>query len=99
MPNGIKVIPSSTPAHRISNNHTALLFIQSDLNTLPVMMPLQETIGQEALERYVALEEKIAALEESSPDMVVAQKQEQLNGLQDKLRKQHELVRDLEAAT
>ena len=63
------------------------------------MDPFQEQVGQEALERYVALEEEIASLESASPALLLKQKREQLDQLHDKIAKQEALLATLEENT
>ena len=59
----------------------------------------QPNIGQEALERYIALEEEIAVAETSSPGMVLQQKREQVDKLSKQIQEQETNVRNLEAQT
>ena len=60
---------------------------------------LQPNIGQEALERYIALEEEIAIAETTSPGMVLQQKKEQLNQLDKQIQEQSMNVKNLESQT
>ena len=59
----------------------------------------QPNIGQEALERYIALEEEIAVAETSSPGMVLQQKREQIDKLNKQIEEQKLNVRNLETQT
>ena len=70
------------------------------LNKIPIhKIYFQPNIGQEALERYIALEEEIAVAETSSPGMVLQQKREQVDKLSKQIQEQETNVRNLEAQT
>jgi len=58
---------------------------------------LQPTVSADVLERYIALEEKIAAAEKDSPAMLLQQKQEQIQQLSIRIEEQKELVDQLSA--
>ena len=60
---------------------------------------MQPNIGQEALERYIALEEEIAVAETTSPGMVLQQKREQIDKLTRQIQEQEGNVRNLESQT
>ena len=60
---------------------------------------MQPNIGQEALERYITLEEEIAVAETTSPGMVLQQKREQIDSLTKQIREQELNVRNLESET
>ena len=60
---------------------------------------MQPNIGQEALERYITLEEEIAVAETTSPGMVLQQKREQIDSLTQQIREQELNVRNLESET
>ena len=65
------------------------------------MDPFQQQVqgGQEALERYIQLEEEIAQLEASSPTTLLKQKRELQDQLTEKVKKQEQLVQTLEEET
>ena len=69
------------------------------LSSVPKMDPFQEDVGQEALERYIQLEEEIALLEASSPVTLLKNKRDQLDTLNRKIEDQEELVHSLEENT
>ena len=60
---------------------------------------MQPNIGQEALERYIALEEEIAVAETTSPGMVLQQKREQIDSLTKQIHEQELNVQNLESQT
>lgn len=55
-------------------------------------------VGQEALERYIALENEIAKLEANSPRMVLEHKREQLKQVTYKITDQEVVVESLAEA-
>ena len=63
------------------------------------MDPFKEKVGQEALERYFALEAEIASLEQKSPALLLKQKREQLEQIEEKYKAQWLLVASLEEDT
>jgi hypothetical protein len=68
-------------------------------NAVMVNGAIDPNIGQEALERYIALEEEIATAETTSPGMVLQQKREQIDQLNKQIEEQELNVRNLEAQT
>ena len=56
-------------------------------------------VGQQVLERYLALEDEIAQAEQNSPKMALDQKKSQVETLRAKITEQQVLVEKLEEST
>lgn len=71
----------------------------SDCTQAFSLLARQERVGQEVLERYLALEEEIAAAEQGSPTMVLEHKRAQIDQLDQKIADQHALLQKYETET
>ena len=60
---------------------------------------LEVKAGQEALEKYVRLDEEIAQLQATSPTTLLTQKKDQIDQIKAKVERQQDLVNTLEENT
>ena len=67
------------------------------LNISPLFQKAE--VGQQVLERYLALEDEIAQAEQNSPKMALDQKKSQVETLRAKITEQQVLVEKLEEST
>ena len=87
------------PSSKLKNMPETEMEMRSMMKGGPFQREETARSGQEALEKYVELDEEIARLQATSPTTLLAQKKEQVQQIDQRVQRQQELVNTLEENT